>query len=172
MNDKLTTFTTFESPFGTMVIASKSGKIFSVRVVSGDDRWTPRLSWTRADDELAEARDQMAAYFAGQLREFSLPLELTGTPFQRHAWRILRAVPYGTTITYGAMAHAMGRPGASRAVGRAMNQNPISVVVPCHRVLGAGGALTGYLNGIDMKRGLLDMEGANQMSQLTLAGIL
>ena len=141
MNTESTVFTEFESPIGTIVIAAVKGKICCGRIVTDDGRGAPQRAWTRADDELAEARAQMAAYFAGQLRAFTLPLELKGTPFQKHAWRLLRAVPYGTTTTYGHIASAMGRVGASRAVGRAMHDNPISIVVPCHRVVQKDGKL-------------------------------
>jgi methylated-DNA-[protein]-cysteine S-methyltransferase len=154
-------YTTFKSPIGTLVIAGRAGKIQSLRVVTEDGRFAPQPSWNRADDEFAEASAQFAAYFAGKLRKFSLPLELVGTPFQMDAWRILRAVPYGTTTTYGEIARTMGRPNASRAVGGAMNRNPITIIVPCHRVVGKDGALTGYLNGTEMKHRLLAMESAN-----------
>ncbi len=161
MTAEPTTFTTFKSPFGNLVIAGVAGKIWSMRVVTDDGRFAPQRSWIRADDELAEARAQLTAYFAGQLRKFSLPLELTGTPFQKQAWRVLCAVPYGTTTTYGEIARTMGRPNASRAVGGSMNRNPITIIIPCHRVLGKDGALTGYLNGTEMKHRLLAREAAN-----------
>ena len=161
MKEKPTIYTTFKSPFGTLVIAGVAGRIRSMRVVTDDGRFATQPSWSRADDEFAEARAQLAAYFAGKLRKFSLSLEVVGTPFQKDAWRILRAVPYGTTTTYGEIARAMGRPNASRAVGGAMNRNPITIIIPCHRVLGKDGALTGYLNGTEMKRRLLAMEAEN-----------
>jgi len=161
MTTEPTTFTIVKSPFGDLVIAGVAGKIRSVRVVTDDGRFAPQPSWRRADDDYAEARAQLEAYFEGKLRRFSLPLELMGTPFQKDAWRILREVPYGTTTTYGEIARNMGRPHASRAVGGAMNRNPITIIIPCHRVLGKDGALTGYLNGTDMKQRLLAMEAAN-----------
>lgn len=161
MKTEPTIYTTIKSPFGDLVIAGVAGKIRSMRVVTGAGRFAAQSSWSRADDEFAEAAAQLAAYFAGKLREFSLPLELVGTSFQKDAWRILCAVPYGTTTTYGDIARTMGRPDASRAVGGAMNRNPISIIVPCHRVLGKDGALTGYLNGTEMKHRLLAMEAAN-----------
>lgn len=161
MKTDRTSYTTFKSPYGPLVIAGAAGKIRSVRVVSADGRFAPPSSWHRADHEFAEAIAQLTDYFAGKLRDFSLPLELVGTPFQKGAWRILRTVPYGTTTTYGEIARTMGRPNASRAVGGAMNRNPITIIVPCHRVLGNDGSLTGYLNGTDMKRRLLAMEAKN-----------
>ncbi len=161
MTAEPTTFTTFKSPFGNLVIAGVAGKIRSMRVVTADGRFAAQPSWSRADNEFSEARAQLSAYFAGELRKFSLALELVGTPFQKDAWRILRAVPYGTTTTYGEIARTMGRPNASRAVGGAMNRNPITIIIPCHRVLGKNGALTGFLNGTEMKHRLLAMEAAN-----------
>ncbi len=169
MNAESTMFTTFETPFGTLVIAAIDGQIRHARVMTSDGKFAPDESWRRADDEFGETHGQLAAYFAGELREFSLPLELIGTPFQEQAWKLLCRVKYGTTTTYGTIARAMGRAGASRAVGGAMNQNPISIIVPCHRVLGKGGALTGYLNGLDMKRCLLAIESANEKSPSAIA---
>jgi methylated-DNA-[protein]-cysteine S-methyltransferase len=104
------------------------------------------------------AREQLRAYFEGRLREFELPLAPAGTPFQHRVWRALLEIPYGRTVTYGELAARLGQPGASRAVGLANGRNPIAVVIPCHRVVGAGGALTGYGGGIERKRWLLDLE--------------
>lgn len=154
-------YTEMESPFGTVVVAGTGGTIRSVRVMTNDGRFGPPSSWQRADDVWPEARSQLRAYFAGTLREFSLPLDPSGTPFQKQAWALLREVPYGRTTTYGEIAEGLGQPNASRAVGGAMNRNPISVIIPCHRVLGKRGSLTGYLNGLDMKRRLLAMEAAH-----------
>ncbi len=161
MKTEPTIYTTIKSPFGILVIAGVAGKIRSVRVVTDAGRFAAQPSWRRADYEFAEARAQVAAYFAGKLRKFSLPLELVGTPFQKDAWRILRAVPYGTTTTYGEIARTMGRPNASRAVGGAMNRNPITIIIPCHSLLGHDRELTVYLSGSDMKRRLLAMEASN-----------
>jgi methylated-DNA-[protein]-cysteine S-methyltransferase len=166
-----TIFSTYDCPFGTLVLASTEGKIFSARVMTGDGLFTPDSSWIRVDVEFANAHAQLAAYFAGELQDFSLPLSLAGTPFQEHAWRILRSVPYGTTTTYGEIARTMGRPDASRAVGGAMNRNPITIIVPCHRVVGKNGSLTGYLNGVDMKRSLLSMESEHRAPLLTKIGV-
>ena len=112
----------------------------------------------RDDDGLPAAREQLAAYFAGELTVFDLPLDLRGTDFQRRVWAALREIPYGRTRTYGELATALGAPSASRAVGLANGRNPISIVVPCHRVVGASGSLTGYAGGVDRKRALLDLE--------------
>lgn len=103
---------------------------------------------------------QLAEYFAGERRSFELPLEPEGTEFQRAVWDALTAIPYGSTVGYGELARALGRPAASRAVGRANGSNPIPVIVPCHRVIGAQGDLTGYGGGLERKRFLLRHEGA------------
>ena len=108
--------------------------------------------WLRATTE------QLSAYFAGKLCEFSLPLHAAGTPWQQAVWRELRAIPAGGSTDYGAIARALGKPQAARAVGAAVGRNPLSVVVPCHRVLGRDGALTGYAGGLDRKRWLLRHE--------------
>jgi methylated-DNA-[protein]-cysteine S-methyltransferase len=115
--------------------------------VDGQQRW------------LREAAEQLSAYFAGKLREFSLPLHAAGTPWQQAVWRELRAIPAGGSTDYGAIARALGKPQAARAVGAAVGRNPLSVIVPCHRVLGRDGALTGYAGGLDRKRWLLRLEG-------------
>jgi methylated-DNA-[protein]-cysteine S-methyltransferase len=105
-----------------------------------------------------EVRAQLEAYFAGRRRDFDLPLAPAGTPFQRRVWQALREIPYGQTVSYGVLAARLGQPGAGRAVGLANGQNPISIVIPCHRVIGAGGALTGYGGGLERKRWLLALE--------------
>ena len=107
---------------------------------------------------LTTVRDQLRAYFAGELTTFTLPLAPPGTPFQRAVWDALERIPYGTTTTYSAIAHALHNPGAVRAVGAANGQNPIAIVVPCHRVIGADGTLTGYAGGLVRKRALLALE--------------
>jgi methylated-DNA-[protein]-cysteine S-methyltransferase len=112
----------------------------------------------------AAAAAQLAAYFAGELTSFDLDLAPDGTPFQRKVWTALRGIPYGQTVTYGQLAARIGAPAASRAVGLANGKNPISIVVPCHRVIGADGSLTGYGGGLPRKRFLLDLErGAGEL---------
>ena len=111
-----------------------------------------------AERVLDDAVRQLDAYFAGELREFDLPLRPHGTPFQIAVWSALREVPYGETRSYADIARRIGRPTAVRAVGRANGQNPLAIVVPCHRVIGTDGSLTGYAGGLDMKRALLDLE--------------
>jgi methylated-DNA-[protein]-cysteine S-methyltransferase len=114
-----------------------------------------------SDDALIrEAESQLRAYFAGELTRFDLPLSLRGTEFQRRVWGAVARIPYGTTTTYSAVAAAVGRPSACRAVGAANGRNPLPIVVPCHRVVGTSGALTGYGGGLERKRALLDLEAA------------
>jgi methylated-DNA-[protein]-cysteine S-methyltransferase len=115
---------------------------------------------TSTDPLLLDAADQLRAYFAGELREFDLPLAPHGTAFQRQVWAAVSAVPYGITATYSEIATAVGRPSACRAVGAANGRNPLPVIVPCHRVISAAGGLTGYGGGLDRKRSLLDLEAA------------
>jgi O-6-methylguanine DNA methyltransferase len=111
-----------------------------------------------ADPLLLDAACQLRAYFAGERRDFELPLAARGTPFQREVWAAVAAIPYGETAAYAQIAAAVGRPSACRAVGAANGRNPLPVIVPCHRVIGAAGALTGYGGGLDRKRSLLDLE--------------
>jgi methylated-DNA-[protein]-cysteine S-methyltransferase len=113
-----------------------------------------------ADPLLAEAEAQLHAYFAGERRRFELPLSARGTDFQRSVWAAVEAIPYGATTTYSALAATVGRPSAWRAVGAANGRNPLPIVIPCHRVLGAAGGLTGYGGGLEGKRALLDLESA------------
>ena len=118
------------------------------------------VDWKRKDtDLLLEARRQLEEYFAGIRAGFSLPLAPQGTDFQKTVWRQLEAIPYGETRTYGQIAAALGKPKASRAVGSANHNNPIAILIPCHRVIGANGSLTGYAGGLDLKEKLLHLEG-------------
>jgi methylated-DNA-[protein]-cysteine S-methyltransferase len=119
-----------------------------------------RPGWRREPAAFADASDQLDAYFAGELRTFDLLLAPSGTPFQRQVWEALTAIPYGETTSYGELAESIGRPGSARAVGAANGRNPIAIVVPCHRVIGADSTLTGYAGGLDAKLTLLTLEGA------------
>jgi methylated-DNA-[protein]-cysteine S-methyltransferase len=114
----------------------------------------PQQRWLR------EAATQLAAYFSGSLSRFSVPLDAAGTPFQQAVWRALLGIAPGATTDYGALAAQLGKPQAARAVGAAVGRNPIGIIVPCHRVLGRDGSLTGYAGGLDRKRALLELEGA------------
>jgi methylated-DNA-[protein]-cysteine S-methyltransferase len=110
------------------------------------------------DGLLARAQDELEAYFAGQLQQFTVPVVLSGTPFQQRVWTALQTIPYGETTSYGALAAHIGSPAAMRAVGLANGANPVAIVVPCHRVIGANGSLTGFGGGLPIKRALLDLE--------------
>jgi methylated-DNA-[protein]-cysteine S-methyltransferase len=116
-----------------------------------------RLAWDR--ERCAPVAAQLAEYFAGKRRDFALPVAPRGSEFQRRVWEELSRIPYGATISYAELAARIGRPGASRAVGRANGTNPIPVVIPCHRVIGTDGSLTGYGGGMPLKRALLALEG-------------
>jgi methylated-DNA-[protein]-cysteine S-methyltransferase len=157
-----TVFQTTPSPVGELLLAASAGAL--VGVYFEPHRWGPSASevagWRRddADGVLAAARTQLAAYFAGELTAFDLPLAPRGTDFQQRVWGALRAIPYGATTSYGELARRLGDPHATRAVGAANGRNPLSIVVPCHRVIGADGALTGFGGGIERKRWLLAHE--------------
>jgi methylated-DNA-[protein]-cysteine S-methyltransferase len=133
-------------------------------VLEGDDNRLTRLGFgapvaPQGDaGSVASAAIQLEEYFAGERTEFDLDVELAGTDFERRVWEEVRAIPYGSTATYAEIARRVGRPSASRAVGRANGRNPIAVIVPCHRVVGSDGSLTGYAGGIEMKRALLGLE--------------
>jgi methylated-DNA-[protein]-cysteine S-methyltransferase len=118
----------------------------------------PDASARHDDAPFREVRDQLAEYFAGERRVFELPLKLLGTPFQLRAWQELARIPFGETITYAQLAKRVGNANASRAVGAANGRNPISIIVPCHRVIGASGMLTGYAGGVERKRSILEQE--------------
>jgi methylated-DNA-[protein]-cysteine S-methyltransferase len=151
-------FTTEQSPIGELTLAGDGDALTGLYMT--DHRHRPPLpAGARRDDAaFARAREQLRGYFAGERTEFDLALDPGGTAFQREVWRALLEIPYGETTTYGELARRIGRPGASRAVGLANGRNPISIVVPCHRVIGSSGALTGYGGGMERKRFLLDLE--------------
>ena len=158
-----------DSPVGPLTLVADDGALTALYLdtPSSDTRGRPGAEvlgppGDPADEPFAAAADQLAAYFAGTLTEFSLPLEPAGTLFQRRVWAELQAIPYGETRSYGELARAIGNPAAVRAVGLANGRNPIAVVIPCHRVIGSDGSLTGYGGGLDRKRYLLDLEAAGR----------
>jgi methylated-DNA-[protein]-cysteine S-methyltransferase len=128
------------------------------RAFAGHAPAVPDAEWVPSLLELKPVVDQLESYFCGTTTRFDLPLDLAGTEFQLKTWRALRAIPYGQTRTYGQIGKALGQPGAARAVGLANHQNPVPIVVPCHRVVGADGSLTGYGGGLPRKRRLLELE--------------
>jgi methylated-DNA-[protein]-cysteine S-methyltransferase len=151
-----TLYDTVESPLGELLLAGDGDALTAVWM--GVQPPSPGPGWRRDPGAFREAAEQLRSYFTGELREFDLALDPRGTPFQRRVWDALREIPYGTTISYAELAAAVGRPGAARAVGAANGRNPVAVVIPCHRVIGASGALTGYGGGLGRKRLLLDLE--------------
>jgi methylated-DNA-[protein]-cysteine S-methyltransferase len=132
--------------------------ISAIWLPSGRDRLEPDPGWIETAAPFAEAARQLDAYFAGTLRQFDLPLAPAGTPFQRRVWQGLREIPYGETVSYGELARRIGRPSAVRAVGAANGQNPLAIVIPCHRVIGSDGRLVGYGGGLAAKSALLALE--------------
>jgi methylated-DNA-[protein]-cysteine S-methyltransferase len=148
---------TADSPVGPLTLAGRNGRLQHLRMV--DQTYEPsREGWEREDSAFADAVGQLDAYFAGELLEFDLDLDLVGTDFQRRVWAALLTIPYGETRSYGQIAQQIGAPGAFRAVGLANGHNPIGIIVPCHRVIGANGSLTGYGGGLDRKKSLLELE--------------
>ena len=156
-------YTEFSSPFGVFNLRGTAAGLTGVYMEDHRHGPTPeeRAAWIRDDARFAAARSQLEEYFQGQRTAFDLPLDLAGTggtSFQRRVWAALGDIPYGATISYGELARRIGQPAAVRAVGLANGRNPLSIIVPCHRVLGTGGALTGYGGGMARKRALLDLE--------------
>jgi methylated-DNA-[protein]-cysteine S-methyltransferase len=150
------------SPLGSLLLA---GDEKGLRYLAFEHGWypvEPGRDWERNDRFALFARTEreLGAYFAGRLRSFSVPLALGGTPFQLRVWRALLRIPYGKSLSYTALARRAGRPEAVRAAGAANARNPVSIIVPCHRVVGKNGGLTGYGGGLDAKRKLLELEGA------------
>ena len=147
-----------DSPVGPLTLVATDGALSGLYMTEQRHRPADAAFGERDDSVLPEVKAQLDAYFAGELTEFDLPLRFAGTPFQREVWQALREIPYGETITYGELALRVGKPTASRAVGAANGRNPIGVIVPCHRVIGSTGDLTGYGGGVERKRFLLDFE--------------
>lgn len=150
-----------ESPVGPLTLVDEDGALAGLYMDLQKHRPDASLHGPRDDAVQPGLREQLAAYFAGELRDFDVPLRLAGTPFQQRVWAALREIPYGETWSYGRLAGHLASPGASRAVGLANGKNPIGIVVPCHRVVGANGKLVGYGGGLDRKRWLLDHERAH-----------
>ncbi|MFF7258955.1 methylated-DNA--[protein]-cysteine S-methyltransferase [Streptomyces sp. NPDC008159] len=150
--------TVTDSPYGPLTLVADDGVLCGLYMTGQRHRPPQETFGPRDDTLLADAKEQLAAYFAGELRQFTLTLRLHGTPFQRGVWEQLARIPFGETRSYGELADALGSPKASRAVGLANGKNPVGIIVPCHRVVGSDGSLTGYGGGLDRKRRLLDFE--------------
>jgi len=147
-----------DSPIGPLTVAGCDSALMHLRMVDQTHepdraRWEPA-----APDAFGDVVEQLDAYFAGTLTEFDVKMKFDGTEFQRRVWAALQTIPYGETRSYGQIAEQIGSPAASRAVGMANGRNPISIIVPCHRVIGSSGGLTGYGGGIKRKRALLELE--------------
>ena len=161
-------YRTIESPLGPITLAGRGSTLMHVRML--DQTHEPdRSGWEPAGPgAFADVVEQLDAYFAGSLTEFEVEMELAGTEFQRRVWAALQTIPYGQTRSYGEIAEQIGSAAASRAVGMANGRNPISIIVPCHRVIGAAGAMTGYGGGIDRKKMLLTLERMQAPTEPTL----
>ncbi|MEN3950504.1 methylated-DNA--[protein]-cysteine S-methyltransferase [Iodidimonas sp. SYSU 1G8] len=155
-----------KTPVGRLTLVA-GGKGLRAILWQNDDPGRVKIGPVTEDDHhpvLVETRRQLDEYFAGRRTRFDLALDFIGTDFQKRVWAALLTIPYGETRTYAEIAAALGRPSAARAVGAANGRNPISIVAPCHRVIGTGGALTGFAGGLGAKRFLLDLEGAGAVS--------
>jgi methylated-DNA-[protein]-cysteine S-methyltransferase len=160
-------FTDYESPIQTLRLVSNGRSLIGLYMMSEKHQLTPQSDWVGDEsvEPFAQTKQHLTDYFAGSLTQFNLPVQMQGTIFQRRVWEALNTIPYGTTISYGEVAQQIGQPHASRAVGLANGQNPVSIIVPCHRVIGANGKLTGYGGGIERKQWLLNHECLMRMKQ-------
>lgn len=154
----MTYYDLVSSPIGQLLLTSDGMNLTGVYME--DHKGGPAIGsdWLRDPTRFVSASEQIDDYFAGRRSAFDLPLATHGTEFQEAVWAMLKAIPFGETVTYGDLARKLGDPKASRAVGTAVGRNPISIVIPCHRVLGAGGQITGFAGGVERKRTLLDHE--------------
>jgi len=154
------TYTFMDSPVGRLFLAMDKECLSELKFAGKERNVFIGQGYKQSATPFIEVIRQLKAYFAGDLKEFDLPLKLEGTPFQLAAWKTLRTIPYGKTLSYKEQAIRMGRPRAVRAVGTANGRNPISIIVPCHRVIGSNGQLTGYGGGLEAKTTLLNLEQA------------
>jgi methylated-DNA-[protein]-cysteine S-methyltransferase len=164
-------YTNIDSPVGPLLIGMDEAGLRFVDFQTGPRPLEPRPTWRRVNALPCDAVEQLRAYFAGELRQFDLLLAPEGTTFQLEVWAVVEEIPYGQTLSYATLAHRIGRPGAARAVGAANAQNPLPIIVPCHRVIGSSGALTGYAGGLRIKQALLALERkyrSQSAEQLTL----
>jgi len=161
MSEKLFYCTT-GSPIGELVLVGDGHRLHRLDVRGGRRPAPIDPAWQRNDGSLAGVSEQLLEYFDGARRQFDVELALGGKPFERCVWEALRTIAYGATISYRELAERIGKPSAARAVGLANGRNPVAVIVPCHRVIGADGTLTGYGGGLERKRFLLDLEAGVQ----------
>jgi len=151
-------YTIMNSPLGGLLIARDADGLTCINFQDGTEAVSPQDGWIEQPSALTDASAQLEAYFRGELRQFDIPLAPQGTTFQRQVWQAMRDILYGQTVTYTELARRVGRPQAARAVGGASSRNPLPVVVPCHRVVGSDGSLTGYAGGLHLKQALLELE--------------
>ncbi len=151
-----------DTPIGSLLLAGDAEGLRRIDLPRDGRPGSPESDWIEDAAPLSEAIDQLREYFAGTRRAFTVRLSPRGTPFQQRVWRALCDIPYGETISYGTLAARIGQPTASRAVGLANGANPLPIIVPCHRVIGANGSLTGYGGGLPIKRQLLALERADE----------
>lgn len=149
-----------ESPVGPLLLVADADHLRGISFPDSSRKQEPQAGWRRDDAYFPDTTAQLLGYFAGELREFSLPLLFDGTDFQKTVWQALCDIPYGETMSYGALAAKLGNPNASRAVGAANGANPLPIIAPCHRVIGADSSMTGFGGGVDVKHFLLNLEKA------------
>jgi len=154
-----------DSLVGKLLLAGTHQHLKLLSFQNGKHPTKPEPSWVYDERPFKETIRQLKAYFSGKLKKFTLKTAPKGTPFQLRVWRALRAIPYGKTVSYGDIARAIGKPQASRAVGAANGKNPISIIVPCHRVIGSTGKLVGYGGGLPIKKALLTLEEAHKATK-------
>lgn len=165
----MTVYASVPSPIGELLLVGTTHESGGAQPLAGlyfpDHRRGPTVdpTWRRDDDAFGNVRRQLDAYFAGDLRTFDVDLAPRGSAFQQDVWAALRDVPFGRTASYGELARTVGRPAAARAVGAAVGRNPISIIVPCHRVIGSTGTMTGYAGGLERKQWLLSLEAVDRV---------
>jgi O-6-methylguanine DNA methyltransferase len=155
-------YSVWHSPVGILTLAASERGLVALEF---GDRSAARAGWVKSPEKLAPYRSELEEYFAGLRKQFTMPLDLRGTDFQMRCWRALLAIPYGETRSYAEIARAVGKPNAFRAVGMANHDNPIAIVVPCHRVITSAGTLGGYGGGLPLKSKLLELEKAGAVAQ-------
>lgn len=166
-----TLYTMTDSPIGNLMLTSDGDSLTGVYMELHKGGPAIGAAWRRDDAAMRPTAEALSAYFAGDCRRFDLPLSLRGTEFQRKVWDALLAIPFGETTTYMEIARGIGAPRAVRAVGASVGRNPVSIIVPCHRVVGSSGNLTGFAGGLERKRWLLEHERDTRLGQKTLPGV-
>ncbi len=167
------THTTIDSPIGELTLVARDDVLSGIYFPGHWHMPAAEVFGVRVEGGFEEVRQQLNEYFAGERTEFELATMVAGEEFRRRVWKLIDRIPYGQTTTYGEMAQELGDPALAREVGAAVGRNPLSIVVPCHRVVGKDGKLTGYAGGLERKRFLLELEGAGERveaEQLSLAG--